>query len=220
MTKAHSSITNKQALPKLERKQSFSCIKVRLSSPKSMIKRPSFLLWLRLRLLVAFGEGIWGFRRCNSVMDFFWVVKLLRLSIRLHDAQLWIVFSFKYRSVALCMILRDYSWLVSLFLLWPRRRTLYSRPCQVRAAPSFVSRYIFQDGGIGTSFGGLSFINCFVTTYIYSKGQSWALELLRLKLPGTWKHVPWWLWICFCGFSLIVCFGLTRHDTDLEQMLK
>ena len=40
---------------------------------------------------------------------------------------------------------------------------LYSGPCQVCAA-SFVSKYIFQDGGIGTgtSFGGRSFIHCFV----------------------------------------------------------
>ena len=65
--------------------------------------------------------------------------------------------------MVLCMILRDSRSLVSLFLLCPRRRTLYSGPCQVRAAP-FVSRYIFQDGGIGTgtSFGGRSFIHCFV----------------------------------------------------------
>ena len=36
-------------------------------------------------------------------------------------------------------------------------------PCQVLATP-FVSRYIFQDGGIGTStsFRGRSFIHCFV----------------------------------------------------------
>ena len=74
--------------------------------------KPSFLLWLRLRRLVVFGEGIWGCSRCNSAMDFFWVVKLPGL----HDAQLWRVFSFKYRSMALCMILRDSSPLVSLFL--------------------------------------------------------------------------------------------------------
>ena len=38
-----------------------------------------------------------------------------------------------------------------------------SGPCQVLAAP-FVSKYIFQDGGIGTSnsFGGRSFIHCVV----------------------------------------------------------
>ena len=63
--------------------------------------RPSFLLWLRLRLLVVFGEGIWGCSRCNSAMDFFWVVKLPGL----HDAQLWRVFSFTYRSMALCRVL-------------------------------------------------------------------------------------------------------------------
>ena len=28
--------------------------------------RPSFFLWLRLRLLVVFGERIWGCSRCNS----------------------------------------------------------------------------------------------------------------------------------------------------------
>ena len=67
--------------------------------------RPSFLLWLRQRLLVVFGEGIWGCSRCNSAMEFFWVVKLPRL----HDAQLWRVFSFKCRLIARCMILRDSS---------------------------------------------------------------------------------------------------------------
>ena len=41
--------------------------------------KPSFLLWLRLRRLVVFGEGIWRCSRCNSAMDFFWVVKLPRL---------------------------------------------------------------------------------------------------------------------------------------------
>ena len=35
---------------------------------------------------------------------------------RLYDAQPWIVFSFKYHSMALIMILRDSSSLVSLFL--------------------------------------------------------------------------------------------------------
>ena len=121
--------------------------------------RPSFLLWLRLRLLVVFGEGIWGCSGCNSAMDLFWVVKFPRL----HDAQLWKVFSFKYRSIVLCMILRDSSPLVSCFFLWHWHRTLYSRPCHVLAVP-FVSRYIFQDGGTGTStsFGGCSFVHCFV----------------------------------------------------------
>ena len=48
--------------------------------------KPSFLLWLRLRRLVVFGKGIWGCSRCNSAMDFFWVVKL---PSRLHDVQMW-----------------------------------------------------------------------------------------------------------------------------------
>ena len=52
--------------------------------------RPSFLLWLRWRLLIVFGEGIWGCSWCISVMDFVCIMKLPRP----HDAQLWRVFSF------------------------------------------------------------------------------------------------------------------------------
>ena len=48
--------------------------------------RPSFLLWLRLRLFIVFGEGIWRCIPCYSAMDFFRVVKLPRVK----DAQ-WIV---------------------------------------------------------------------------------------------------------------------------------
>ena len=40
--------------------------------------RPSFLLWLRLKLLVVFGEGIWRCSYCNSAMDFFWVMNSLK----------------------------------------------------------------------------------------------------------------------------------------------
>ena len=47
------------------------------------------------------------------------------------------------------------------------------------------------------------------TTYFYSQGQNWALELLCLKLPGTWKHVPWWLWICCC--VVFVCLYVFLH---------
>ena len=59
------------------------------------------------------------------------------------------------------MILRDSSSFVSPFLFVTSvYNTLHSGLCQVLAAP-FVSRY-FQDGGTGTSFGGRSFIHCFV----------------------------------------------------------
>ena len=38
--------------------------------------RSFFLLWLRLRLFIVFGEGIWRCILRNPAMDFFWVVKL------------------------------------------------------------------------------------------------------------------------------------------------
>ena len=63
----------------------------------------------------------------------------------------------------------------------------------------FLRRRLFQ--GIffkmdnGTSFGGRSFIRCFVERvkrlrmFIHSDRVK-GLVLLCLKLPGTWKHVP------------------------------
>ena len=123
-------------------------------------ERPSFLLWLRLRRLVVFGEGIWGCSRCNSTMDFFWVVNLPRL----HDGQLWRVFSFKYLSMAPCMSLRDFSPLVSLFVFETSGqnfilRTLASS-CGAVCFKVYFSKWRDRDNG--TSFGGRSFIRCFV----------------------------------------------------------
>ena len=85
MTKTHSSITKKQAVLIENENSLFHASKF----DSRRLNRPSFLLWLRLRHLVVFGEGIWGCSRCNSAMDFTWVVKLPRL----HDGQLWRVFS-------------------------------------------------------------------------------------------------------------------------------
>ena len=105
VTKTHSSITNKQAVLKWgELRTKTISFNFSFMDQSSILVAwindggPSFLLWLRLRLHVVFGEGIWGCSRCNSAMDFFWVVKLPRL----HDARsMWIVYSFKYRSMAL-----------------------------------------------------------------------------------------------------------------------
>ena len=123
--------------------------------------KPSFLLWLRLRHLIVFGEGIWGCSRCNSAMDFFWVVKLPGL----HDGQLWRVFSFKiipfngtldefkgFQPVSISVSFCDLG--VELYI-----------PDLVEFLPrGLFQDIIFQDGGIGTStsFGGRSFIHCFV----------------------------------------------------------
>jgi len=61
--------------------------------------RPTFLLWLRLRLFIHchWRRNLKVHILCNSAIDFFWVVKLPWV----HNAQ-WIVhsFSFKYRSMA------------------------------------------------------------------------------------------------------------------------
>ena len=84
VTKTHWSITNKQAvLTGSENEKSlFHASKfdsLRLNQWWESFG--SFLVWLRLRLFVLFGERIWGYSRCNSAMDFFLVVKLLRLTM-------------------------------------------------------------------------------------------------------------------------------------------
>ena len=72
--------------------------------------RSFFLLWLRLRRFIVFGEGIWRCILRNSAMDFFWVVKLPRV----HDAQ-WMVRFFSFIPFN-GMILRESSSLSPPFL--------------------------------------------------------------------------------------------------------
>ena len=101
---------NKQTL------QSLSCIKVRFSSPESMMEDlPFFCGWGRdfsLSLEKEFEDTAGVILPWIS----FELWKFWKLP-RLHDAQLWRVFSFKYLSMELCMILRHFSSSVSLFLL-------------------------------------------------------------------------------------------------------
>ena len=71
-----------------------------------MYARSSFLLLLRLRRFIVFGEGIWRCTLCNnSVMDFFWVVKLPWVHIMASGY----FFLFKCHSVALCMIFKGFQ---------------------------------------------------------------------------------------------------------------
>ena len=133
-------------------------------------------------------------------------------------------FSFKYRSMALCTSLRDSSPLLC-FFLWPQRRTLHSGPCQVLAAP-FVPRYIFQDGGIGTStsFGGRSFIHCFVERVerLRMFSHSDRVKVLYCFVWNCWE--PGNMYLLEMTMNLLLCLVCmlywTRYHTDLEQMLK
>ena len=149
--KTHSSITNKQAVLKWERKQRILCIKVRFSSPESMMENipfPSGWGWDVLLSLEKEFEGAAG-----AILR--WITFELWNSL---DCTMGSCgeFSFKYHSMALKF--KGFQPISICFFLWPQCRTLHSGPCQVLAVP-FVSRYIFQDGGIGisTSFGGRLF---------------------------------------------------------------
>ena len=74
--------------------------------PSSVVEAETSRCFMRRNLRV---QPVWF---CDGYL---WIVK----PPLLHDAQLWILFSFKYRSMALCMILKDSSSLVSLFLFVP-----------------------------------------------------------------------------------------------------
>ena len=130
--------------------------------------------------------------------------KLRNLS-RLHDAQMCLVFPFKYRSMALCMILMDSSWLVSLFLF-----VLYTQDLI-----KFLGRRLFLDGGIGTSaiFGGRSF-----THYLWSESKYYvclftATELrsciASFETTGNLATCTFlrWLWIFCCVVFVCLCFA-------------
>ena len=128
--------------------------------------RPFFLLWLGLRLFIVFGEGIWGCNLRNSAMNFFWTPSSARCPV---DGMLFSFIPFNG------MITRDPARYHLRFFLWPRRRTQYSGPCQVLAAP-LVSRY-FQDGGTSTSFVRRSFLPCFVERGVFWPCLFTATEL-------------------------------------------
>ena len=77
---------------------------------------------------------------------------------RLHDAQPWIVFSFKYTLDDI----KGFQ-LVSISVpFWKLVVELYTQDLAKFLRRRFVSRCYFQDGGTGTSFGGRSFTHCFV----------------------------------------------------------
>lgn len=136
---------------------------------------------------------------------FFWVVKLPRL----HDAQLWIVFSFKYRSKALCMILRDSGSLVSLLLF-------------------VISAYNFIVGTLSSSCGAVCFKiyfsrwRSFTVLWSGSKDYVWLFTAIELssciasfETTANLETCTFlrWLWICCCVVFVRLCFaelGITR----------
>ena len=176
--------------------------------------RPSFLLWLRLRLLVVFGEGIQGCSRCNSAINFIWVKKLPRL----HVAQMWKAFSFKYRSMALCMILRDSSWLVSLFLFVTFDVELYTQDLVLFLRRCLFLGIFFKMAGSGLApasedvhslavlwSGSKDYICLFTATELRS-----CIALFETTLNQETCTFLRWLWICWC--VVFVCLGFAGLD--------
>ena len=139
--------------------------------------RPSFPLWLRLRLPVVFGEGIWVCSRCNSAMEFFWVVKLPGL----HDAQLWRDFSFIYRLMALCMILRDSSPLVAVSFC-DLGVELYTQDLV-----KFLRRRLFQDIFFKMAGSGLALASEDVRsfTHLLSRSKDFVCLFTGTELKST-----------------------------------
>ena len=134
-------------------------------------------------------------------MDFFRVLKLPRV----HDAQ-WIVFSFKYRSMALCMILMDSSSLSSPFLFVSSTynillRTLSSSFGAIcfKIFSRWRDKHWLRKTFVHSLFCGTGRI---LNMFIYSDR---ALLLLRFILPETWEHLPFWdgSEVVFVRFSFV-----------------
>ena len=138
-------------------------------------------------------------------MDFFWVVKLPRL----HHAQLWRVFSFKYRSMALCMILRDSSPWVSVSF-GDLGLKLYTQDLVKSLAPPFVSTRSFIQYFVELVERLRMFIHsakdkvfyCFV--WNYQEPGNMYMYLLEMTLN-----------LLLCGFRFFMLYW-----TRLEQMSK
>ena len=152
--------------------------------------RPSFLLWLRLRLQVFEKE----FEVAASVI-LQWISFELWNSVEcMHRSPVDSFFlSFKYREMALC---------IKVFQL-------------VIISVSFVtSAWNFIVRTLSSSCGAICFkifsgcrdwhrptseVRSFTVSWswayfdhVYSQRQGWALVLVRLKLPETWKHLGSW----------------------------
>ena len=145
---------------------------------------------------------------------FCWVVKLPRL----HDAQLWMVFSFNYCSMALCMILRDSSSLVSLLLFVTSAQNFIMLGTLSSSCGAVI---LFQD-----IFFKMAFIHCFVERVesLRMVIHSDRVELLycfvwNYREPGNMFLLEMAMNLLLCGFRLFM-FCWTRYQTDLEQMLK
>ena len=171
----HNKQTNKQAVLKWERKQPLSWIKVRFSSPESMMENLPFSCgwgWdVSLSLEKEF-EGVAG-----AILR--WISFELWNSL---DCKMGSCgeFSFKYRSMALCTILRDSSPLVSVSFC-DLSVELYSQDLV-----KFLRRRLFQDIFFKMAGSGLApasenirrivhSLSCWVgrkTTYVYSRRQS------------------------------------------------
>ena len=214
VTETHSIIANKQAVLKVYFMRQSSTLVAWINDG-----RPSFPLLLKLRLLVVFGEGIWGRSQWNSSIYFFCRSCKTRPTAGCPavDSFLFLPFNgilynfkgFQLVSISVC--------------LWFQRRSLYSGPYQVFAAP-LVSRH-FQNGGTGTRFGGRSFIYCFVERVEGLRSLFTATELSSCDASfETTENLETctffrWLWIC-CVVFVCLCFARLNIIRNLSRCWK
>ena len=196
--------------------------------------RPSFLLWLRLRLVV-FGEGIWGCSRCNSAMDFFWVVKLPGL----HDCSCGEFSLLKlYRSMALCTSLRDSSPLVTVSFC-DLSVEVYTQDLVKFLRRRLLSDIFFKMVGSGLapasedvhSFtvllsGSKDYICLFTTTELRSCNYRGPGNMYLLEM--TMNLLLCFVSLCFTGLGIIRilsrCWGknaktVVKMDTECWKLL-
>ena len=159
--------------------------------------KPSFFLWLRLRRLVVFGEGIWVCSRCNSAMDFFWVVKLLHCTMGSCGE-----FSFKYRSMTLCTSWRDSSPLISVSFC-DLRVELYTQDLV-----KFLRRRLFQDIFFKMAGSGLAPASEDVRSFtvLLSGSKDYVCLFTATELRSCNYREPGNMYLLEMTMNLLLCF--------------
>ena len=209
---------NKQTSSK--RKQPLSCIKVRFSSPESIMGN------------LPFSCG-WGWHVSLSLEKEF--EDAAGAILRWISFELWNSldctmgscgdFSFNYRWMALCTSLRHSSPLVSVSF-WDLSVELY-----IQDLFKFFRRRLFQNIFFKMAGSGLApaseDVHSFTVLLSGSKDYICLFTATELRsctasfeTTGTWKHVPSWDDYEFVAVFRLFMLYWTRYHTDLEQMLK
>ena len=172
--------------------------------------RPYFHLWLRLRLTIVFGEGIWGCSRCNSAKEYFWVVKLDPQTARCPTVK---SFLFKIPSNGTLYDFKVFQPVSVSVSFCDSGEELYTKDL-VKFLQRWFQDIFFKMAGSGPALGSedvrsftvlLSRSKDFVCLFIATELRSCIASFETTGNLETCTFLRW-LWICCCVVFACLCF--------------